>query len=303
MRTERKPIVAYVALLSSMFIWGFSFLVVKEVVATVPVFTLLFLRFFIATLFLAPFTAIKGELRLPRRDLLIVAGLTILGPIGYFLFETFGIANTLPSRAAVIIATIPTAVFLIALFLRQEKATWKKALGIIIAYLGVFLIIGLTRQTPGASLLGDLLILGAVGCAAIRTVLVKDILRRVTPLQLTFYQFFFSLALFGPLALSDGFNWVGQLNMSIIFGVLFLGVLSSAIAFFVMHYALAHLAATQVAVAANLIPVITLLAEVFLIGMDITLLKVLGVAITIIGVTLTQLAGRSSSRTDITKKS
>ena len=58
-----------------------------------------------------------------------------------------------------------------------------------------------------------------------------------------------------------------------------MGVLSSAVAFFVMHYALAHLAATQVAVAANLIPVITLLAEVFLIGMDITLLKVLGVAV------------------------
>ncbi len=294
MRPKHKPIVAYVALFSSIFIWGFSFLVVKEVVATVPVFMLLFLRFFIATLLLAPLAAIKGELRLPRRDLLIVAGLTILGPIGYFSFETFGIARTLPSRAAVIIAIIPAAVFLVALFLRQEKATWMKALGIITAFLGVFLIIGLTRQAPGASLLGDLLILGAVGCAAIRTVLVKNILRRVTPLQLTFYSFLFSLALFGPLALSDGFNWVGQLNVSIILGVLFLGVLSSAVAFFGIHYALACLPATQVAVAATLIPVITLLAEVLLIGVDITLLTVVGVAVTITGVSLTQLSGRFS---------
>lgn len=302
MHTEQKPIVAYMVLLASIFIWGFSFLVVKEVVATVPVFMLLFLRFLIATLVLTPFVAIKGELRLPRRDLLGVGGLAILGPIGYFLFETFGIVKTLPSRAAVIIATIPAAVFLIALLRRQEKAAWIKALGIIIAFFGVFLIVGLTRQAPGASLHGDLLILGAVGCAAIRTVLAKEILRRVTPLQLTFFSFLFSLVFFGSLTLSDGLNWVGQLNMSIILGVLFLGVLSSAVAFFGIHYTLASLSATQVTVAANLIPVIALFAEVFLIGMDITLLKVVGVAVTITGVLLTQLAGRSSGQLNVTKE-
>jgi drug/metabolite transporter (DMT)-like permease len=127
-------------------------------------------------------------------------------------------------------------------------------------------------------------------------------LRRVTPLQLTFFSFLFSLVFFGSLTLSDGLNWVEQLNMSIILGVLFLGVLSSAVAFFGIHYALASLSATQVTVAANLIPVIALFAEVFLIGMDITLLKVVGVAVTITGVLLTQLAGRSSGQLNVTKE-
>ncbi len=294
MHIKNRPLIAYMVLFMAIFIWGFSFLIVQQVVATIPVFMLLFLRFFIAMLVLAPFVVIKGEIRLPRRDLLIITRLTLLGPIGYFIFETFGIAHTLPSRAAMIIATIPIAVFLIALLRRQEKATWMKGLGIIIAFLGVFLIIGLKRQAPGASLLGDLLILGAVGCAATRTVLVKDILQRITPLQVTFYSFLFSLILFGPLAWRDGFNWVEHINISIIWGVLFLGVLSSAVAFFSIHYALTNLPATQVSVAANLIPVIALTGDVLLIGVDITLLKVVGITVTIIGVLITQLTRRSS---------
>jgi drug/metabolite transporter (DMT)-like permease len=49
-----------------------------------------------------------------------------------------------------------------------------------------------------------------------------------------------------------------------------------------------------VSVAANLIPVIALTGDVLLIGVDITLLKVVGITVTIIGVLITQLTRRSS---------
>jgi len=223
-----------------------------------------------------------------------LAGLSILSPVGYFLFETYGVLYTQPSHVAVIIATIPIAVYLIAFARKQERLTWRRAAGILIAYSGILIIIGWGKNEAGASLLGDLLVLGAVLCAASRTTLIKDALRRVTPLQLTFYQFFFSLFVFGPLALTEGIGWIDQVTTITLLELLFLGVFCSAVAFLLLHYALVHLSATQVAVSANLVPIITLIAEIGLLGSIITVPKVLGMAVTLSGVLLTQL-DRSSN--------
>ena len=60
-----------------------------------------------------------------------------------------------------------------------------------------------------------------------------------------------------------------------------------------MHYALSHISATRVAVSANAVPIVTLLAEAALFGVLLTPLKLLGALLTITGVVLAQL--RSST--------
>lgn len=292
MSSSSRSASVYLALAGAMLIWGLSFLVTKKIVSHMPVITLLFLRFAIASIVLGAVVAIRGGLRLPRRDIAVLAGLSVLSPVGYFLFETFGVANTQPSHVAVIIAAIPTVVFLIAWFKRQERATWKKIAGLFIAYGGIFLLVVSGLHQPGATVLGDCLVLGAVACAAVRTVLIKDVLRRVAPLQVTFYQFLFSLIFFGPAAAVGSWKWAAAITPSQILGVLFLGVLCSAGGFLALHYALSHLSATQVAASTNFIPVITLLAEMLILGTALGLLKGLGTAAVIGGVMLTQLGGR-----------
>ena len=279
----------YAALLSAMGIWGLSFLAIKDAIATIPIYSLLFTRFALATLLLGVLGLARGTLRLPRRDVLVLAGLSLLSPVGYFLFETYGVAATRPSHVSVIIAVIPIVVYLIAFARHQERLTWRRSAGILLGSAGVAIMVGWGTSEAGATWTGDLLVLGAVLCAAARTTLIKDALRRVTPLQLTFYQFFFSLFVFGPLALTDGFAWTSQLTTWTVLEVLFLGILCSAGAFFFMHYALAHLSATQVAVSANLVPIITLVAEIALLGAIMTLPKGLGTLMTLTGVLLTQL--------------
>jgi len=287
---------SYVALLSAMVVWGFSFLAIKDVIGVVPIFSLLFVRFLLATVVLGAIVWSRRSFRLPRRDFWLLAGLSVLSPIGYFFFETYGVALTQPSHVAVLIATIPIAVYLIAFVRRQERAKWLKTVGILTAYLGVILMISFGRAEEGASLVGDLLVIGAVICAAVRTSLIKDALTRVTPLQLTFYQFLFSLVVFGPLAATDGLSWVDRLTAFSILEILFLGIICSAAAFLALHYALSHLAATQVAVTANLVPVITLLAEVTILGSLLTLPKLGGTLLVVVGVILTQLTTRTDRR-------
>ncbi len=290
---RKGSLLVYGALVSAMLIWGFSFLAIKDAVASIPIFPLLFSRFSIATIILLPIAGMRRALRLPGRDLAVLAGLAALSPVGYFIFETYGVSWTQPSHVSLIIATIPIAVYLMAFATRKERPTLKRGIGVLIAYAGIILVIGLSRGEKGASLAGDVLVLGAVLCAAVRTILVKDVLRRVTPLQLTFYQFFFSLFVFGPLAAADGFCWLEGLTLKVTGEILFLGVLCSAGAFFAMHYALTHLAATQVAVAANLVPIVTLIAEATILGIGVTMVKSLGTLLTIGGVIVAQLGSTS----------
>ena len=283
-----KSVLVYSCLAFAMIVWGLSFLAIKDVVSHIPVFTLLFLRFAIATILLGTLGYIKGSLAVPKRDLATLAGLSLLSPIGYFLFETFGVAATQASHVSVIIAAIPTAVFVIALGKHQEKATSRKVLGLFITYLGIFLLVFSGLHETGASLMGDMLVFGAVMCAAMRTVLIKDTLKRVTPLQLTFYQFMLSLAVFGPLAATDDWSWVQSAGLMQVLEVLFLGIFCSAGAYLAMHYALTRLSATQVAAATSVIPVITLFAEAILMGTHISMLKGLGTAAAIVGVLFVQ---------------
>jgi drug/metabolite transporter (DMT)-like permease len=288
MATYERSASVYLALGFAMLVWGLSFLAIKDVVSQVPVFSLLFLRFSVAALLLGVIGGALRALTVSRHDLVVLAGLAILSPIGYFLFETFGVSNTQPSHVSVIIAAIPTVVLIIALGKHQEQATWRKGMGLVVTYVGILLLVVSGLREPGASWIGDTLVFGAVMCAAVRTVLIKDVLRRITPLQLTFYQFLFSLAVFGPLAATDSWSWVRTITAMQVSELLFLGVFCSAGAFLALHYALTRMSATQVAASTSFIPVITLFAEVLLMGTSLSLLKGLGTAVAIAGVLLVQ---------------
>ncbi len=284
----RTTIRVYGALFSAMLIWGFSFLAIKDAVGTIPILSLSFARFAIATFALGLLTLARRRLAVSRRNLLRLAGLTVLSPVGYFLFETYGISMTQASHASILIAAIPIVVYLIAFARRQESVTWKKTAGILLAFAGIVVIISSSPTEAGASLVGDLLILGAVLCAAARTTLIVDALKHISPLQLTFYQFFFSLFIFGPSAAIEGFSWIGEMTPLLWAEVLFLGVGCSAVAFLGMHYALSRLTATRVAVSANTVPLVTLFAEAILLGVALTPLKLIGTLLTIVGVVITQ---------------
>ncbi len=283
---------AYGALASAMIIWGLSFLATKELLPVVPVLALLFARFAIAAVLLAAYAAASGgwrkQLRVSRKDLGMLAVLSCLSPVGYYLFETYGVAWTQASHVSILIATIPIGVYLIAFARKMERVTWSRSVGILLAFGGVVLLIDSSSGEAGASLAGDLLVLGAVVCAAVQTVLLKSALRRVTPLQLTFYQALLSLVAFAPLAAIDGFSWVARLSPRGWGLLLFLAVFCSGVAFLAMNYALVHLSATSVAVSVNLVPVVTLIAEALLLAVPLTWAKLAGTSLVLVGVFVTQ---------------
>jgi drug/metabolite transporter (DMT)-like permease len=95
-----------------------------------------------------------------------------------------GIHHTSPGHAALLIALSPVLAALLARLLYAEVLGARRLTGIMLAFAGVALIV--TRRSEGpASVLGDLLCLGASLSWALYTVVGKPLLARARPLAVT----------------------------------------------------------------------------------------------------------------------
>ena len=91
----------------------------------------------------------------PWRELLIVAGVGVLGMVGNQIFFVVGIGRTSVAHASLVIAFTPVLVLLLAWLRRQERLTRLKAAGMALAVAGVAVLnLSPGRSARGASLLG-----------------------------------------------------------------------------------------------------------------------------------------------------
>jgi drug/metabolite transporter (DMT)-like permease len=161
---------ADVALLLVAFIWGSTFLVVQQAIASLPPNTFNAVRFTIAALFLFIFqiTMYRSQMKEWRRPLLISGA--IIGfwlCLGYAL-QTVGLLYTTPSKAGFITGLSVVLVPVFSLILLRDKVKPAAIVGVILAALGLYL---LTQNQSFAFNLGDLLVFGCAICFAMQIVI------------------------------------------------------------------------------------------------------------------------------------
>lgn len=198
------------------------------------------------------------EFRPQRSDWFLLPLLVFVSPIANQLLFVVGLRYAAPSTSALLYSLIPLIVLLIGvLVLRNERFTQNKLLGIGLALLGVFLVVGTASQSaPGDEpLLGVLLTLGSVLCWAWYIVFNRRYVQRYPPLEFITLLMLLAAFMFLPVGLPalleldwaaiDGRSW---------FGLFYLTVFNSAASFLLMAYALVRLQASQVSVFTNLQP-------------------------------------------------
>jgi len=117
----KKPL-PYLALLVVHLIWGANFVVAKITLQEFPPMSLAFLRFSLASLFLAPFFfAETKKVKIKKADLpkLIAIGILIISLNITFFFE--GIKRTSAIDASILTMTIPILSVLLGWWLLKEK--------------------------------------------------------------------------------------------------------------------------------------------------------------------------------------
>ena len=167
--------------------WGANFTVSKFVMAQFPALAFSAFRFTLAGGLLLLIARQAGILKpLPRKTLL---GLAVLGVVGNTLYQSLfmtGLALTTATNSAMIVASLPVTVALFGTLLRVERATPATWVGVVLGTGGVVLVVTSRGvHFHAQSLLGDILVLLATLCWSIYTVLVRRVGVGVDALQIT----------------------------------------------------------------------------------------------------------------------
>ncbi len=252
-------------------IFGLSFLFTKEALNSLSTIFLLSFRFILAALVLTVLR-LTGVIKLnyknkPFKELLILA---FFQPIAYFTFETIGIKLTSASEAGIMVALIPIVVTILAAIFLKERPGKMQLVYILVSVAGVIFIVLMSGDLEGSGhILGILPLFGAVLSGGIYNILSRKLSVKYTPLEITYVMMWSGAIVFSICAAFSGSvngnlgTYVASLSLiNTIVPILYLGILSSVCAFFMLNYMLSKLPATNSTVFSNLGTVTTILAGV-----------------------------------------
>jgi len=247
--------------------------------------TLALSRFVIATLLLPPIAWItKTPLAIKRKDIPLVAATGFVGITLYFFFENNGILRLTASESSIIVGTIPVLTLLTDTLLFRRKMKPRVSAGILLSFLGVALIV-LRSEAVKASPDGYFFMTGAALSWVAYTFITKPLSGRYPLLAITFWQIFFGMIGCIPFAIAEGQGFVRP-SAPVLLNVLFLGVLASAIGYWLYVVVLDRLGASRSSVFINLIPVVSVAASFIVLGERLAPLQLAGGAAAIAGVYL-----------------
>ncbi len=233
-----------------------------------------------------------------RRDLAALAGLALIGVVlNQFLFLE-GVKRTTAINTNIMVTTIPVFTLAIALVLRRERATWAKLGGIALAAVGAIYLIGPDRiRLDPTTAFGNALIACNTCSYAGYLVLSKRLLERYHPLTVVTYVFVFGAVLilpFGLVALREVTLW--QLPPRALFGLAYIVLFSSLLAYYLSIWALQRTASSLVAMYVYLQPVMTVAAAPLVLGERITARALLAAAVIFAGLGLATWGEQRSGR-------
>ncbi|SDC01482.1 MULTISPECIES: DMT family transporter [unclassified Candidatus Frackibacter] len=267
-KEEGLPILAggFVAI-----VFGFSFLFTKEALSSITAFHLLGFRFAFAVIILTLLRVlgiIKINFKGKKLNTLLL--LAFFQPVTYFICETLGIKMTSSSEAGMMIALIPVFVTILAAIFLNERPSKKQLVFILISVIGVLFIILMKGSLEvSGQLTGIFILLGAVISAGIFNILSRKSSLQFKPLEITYIMMWIGAIFFNIVALTQHYiqgnlvNYFQPLgDTSILIAILYLGGLSSVIAFFLLNFMLSKIEASRSAVFTNLTTIISIIGGV-----------------------------------------
>ncbi len=266
-------------------IWGLSVPVMKLGLESISPFTLAALRYlaaapcFILFLFSQPLP--------PRRLLLGMVGLGVLGVDLGQATQIAGLAYTSAALATVITATIPLFTVLLAAFKLRQKLLPPHTLGFILALAGIACaVIGAPGALAGGGLLGILLLLIASISIALYYVLGTAIALRTNALVVAAWSSLAAVPGLAALSLFELSRVPFHPSLSGLFVVLYLGVLTTVAGMWLWFTGMRRLPARIAASTQYLQPLIGVAASAAMFGDKIGPLFGVGVAAVLGGVAL-----------------
>jgi len=272
-------------------IWGLNFIVIKTAVTEIPPLALTTLRFIFAAALVAPF------FRPTRKQIPFILGLALIMGFGHFSLLFVGLRGADAATVALILQLgAPFSSILAAVFF-ADRLGWKRSLGMAFAFTGAALLAG---EPQGGTLLAIIATLVSAFCWAWANILIKQI-QDIHPLTIIGWM---SLLAVPIVAAMSAFLESGQIDAiqnaswKAWSALTYIVVGSSIIAYTLWYKLLVKLSVNQVVPFTLIAPVIGVAAGVMILGEAFTIYKLVGGALTLLGVGIIQFRQAAKASAD-----
>lgn len=255
-------------------------------------FTIAFYRYLLASgalLLLVQFTHRRPPVA--REDWKHIAALGVLIIIFNQTLYLVGQKLTGAGHGAVLFATTPVWIFVLALIHLRERPRWRRTLGIILATAGVMTImLGGAINISTDYLLGDLILLVSVLAWAYYTVFGKRLVEKYGALRMTAYALSIGCLFYAPFGLYFAltFDYSGP-PLAAWGSVAYLALGLSGVVYVLWYWLLKYLDASRIAVYHNIQPVIASSVAYMFLGEPLTAPFIVGGLVVLVGVITTEL--------------
>jgi len=200
------------------------------------------------------------------------------GAIGFnwiFLFEAY--RYTTISNATLSYYFAPVIVMLLAPFILKEKWTWVKALSIVGAMMGLFLIVSTDSQVEGVfnHPLGIMYGLLAASLYA-SVIMMNKFIKGISDIETTLVQLFMASIVLLPYVLMTNGIHISEVGTTSIFLILIVGIVHTGIAYLLYFSSMKQLNGQTIALLSYVDPISAVVMAAIILNESMTWLQILG---------------------------
>jgi drug/metabolite transporter (DMT)-like permease len=295
---------SYLFLILAVIMFSGNFIVGKIITDTIPPFTLSLLRSFIAFLIMIPigFKEWKTYRPLWRQEWKPLFGLSLTGIVLFTSLIYTSVNYTTTINASIVEATTPVFAIILGYFFLKERFNYLQITGTVLSLFGVIWIITKGSFEVFLSLsfnIGDIIMLIAVLSWAVYSLFVKRHNAKFPTYGGLLVMLFIATLILLPLAALEWINGIDiQWKLSLLFGLLYVGIFPSILALIFWNKAVAVIGPSRASVFLNFVPVFTTTGAVLFLNEALEWLQIMGGIFVLFGVYLTT----KTRRTKVTVK-
>jgi len=278
-------------------LWGLNYPAIKYSNQGVsPVFAST-LRSIIASIFGIIYCIRKGE-RLFHTDIMLFHGFMVGLLFGLeFACIYFGMLYTDAARSVVFVYLSPFVVAMGAhFFLKGDRLTFLKILGLVIAFGGVFIVFhGKPKTAQTTMFVGDVLEIMAGFLWGATTLYIKRFMaEKIHPINTFLYQLIFSIPILFMVSFVLEPTWVHRIDSSIVGSIIYQSIIVAFISYFVWFKLIHNYAVSRLSAFTFFTPIFGVLFGILFLSEEFTLSLMVGLPLVSIGIFLVNWKKRSS---------
>jgi drug/metabolite transporter (DMT)-like permease len=282
-------------------IWGTNYAIVKSAFREIDPQAFNALRLALASAVMVAASRLAGRFeldhdfhtsaRVTRDDWIRLAGLGLVGHCLYQYLFIGGLARTSVANGALLVSSTPIVITFVSAVTGKERIGLLHWAGTLLSLVGIYIVVGRGAHVSGASLRGDLMLMGAVVCWAFYTIGARPLMARHSPLGVTALSMLIGTMVYVPIAAGNlaRVPWHAVSTAAWI-KLIYSSIFALSVAYTIWYAAVRRIGSARTAIYSNLLPIVAMITAYLWLHEPIGAVKLIGAAAVLAGVALTRRA-------------